>query len=219
MPSRPQALSITEALAEDLRSRIFRGELARDTRLTEVELATDYEVARPTAKAAIEKLVAEGLLRRDAHKTARVPAMSRADVEDLYFSRMFLEREVARTLARRKQVPDVARQAHTEIASVGDASSLAIVEPDVRFHESLVDSMGSKRVSRLYRALMGEMRLCMAQVQSHGLLEASAIAAEHAAILAAIEAGDADAAARAVDEHLTRARDELAPFLERTDPA
>jgi DNA-binding GntR family transcriptional regulator len=87
----------------------------------------------------------------------------------------------------------------------------------VRFHESLVDSLGSKRISRLYRALMGEMRLCMAQVQSHGLLKASTIAAEHAAILDRIEAGDVDGAARAMDEHLSRARDELAPFLERTD--
>lgn len=217
MPSRPQSLSIIDALAEDLRLRIFRGDLTRDTRLTETDLAADYEVARPTAKAAIEKLVAEGLLQRDKHKTARVPTMSRADIEDLYFSRIFLEREVVRGMARRKEVPTVARQALSEIAAVGDESSLEIVEPDVRFHESLVDSLGSRRISRLYRALMGEMRLCMAQVQSHGLLKASTIAAEHAAILDRIEAGDVDGAARAMDEHLSRARDELAPFLERRE--
>ena len=76
MPARPQALSIIDALTDDLRLRIFRGELVRGTRLTETDLAAGYDVARPTAKAAIEKLVAEGLLRRDAHKTARVPSMN-----------------------------------------------------------------------------------------------------------------------------------------------
>jgi DNA-binding GntR family transcriptional regulator len=215
MPTRPQATSIIDALAEELRVRIFRSDLTSGTRLTETDLASTYEVARPTAKAAIEKLVAEGLLRRDAHRTARVPSMSRADIEDLYFSRIFVEREVAGRLAACRQVPDAARQALIEIEAVGEASSIDIVEPDVRFHESLVDAVGSKRISRLYRALMGEMRLCMAQVQAHGLLQASTIAAEHAAILDHIEAGDAEAAGQAVYDHLTRARDELAPFLER----
>ena len=215
MPARPQALSIIDALTDDLRLRIFRGELVRGTRLTETDLAAGYDVARPTAKAAIEKLVAEGLLRRDAHKTARVPSMNRADIEDLYFSRSYIECEAVRRMAGSRKVPDAARRTLAEIEAVGETSSIEIVEPDVRFHESLVDTVGSKRISRLYRALMGEMRLCMAQVQASGLLRASTIAAEHAAIVERIEAGDADGAAKAMRDHLTRGRDELAPWLER----
>ena len=72
MAGRIAAVSIVDAVASDLRSRIFAGELGSGDALTESEVASAYDVARPTAKAAIEKLVAEGLLDRGTHKTARV---------------------------------------------------------------------------------------------------------------------------------------------------
>ena len=72
MALRVTATSIVDAVATDLRSRLLVGELTPDVHLTENEIATSYQVARPTAKAAIEKLVAEGLLVRGVHKTAHV---------------------------------------------------------------------------------------------------------------------------------------------------
>ena len=73
MALRVQPLSIVDAIADDIRGNLFNGALPGSTQLTEAEVATTYDVARPTAKAAIEKLVAEGLLLRGTHKTARVP--------------------------------------------------------------------------------------------------------------------------------------------------
>ena len=64
-------LSVIEAIAEDLKSQVLHQELAAGTPLTEVEVATRYDVARATAKAAIERLVAEKVLVRKNHKTAR----------------------------------------------------------------------------------------------------------------------------------------------------
>ncbi|MFI5621133.1 GntR family transcriptional regulator [Streptomyces sp. NPDC051567] len=205
--------SIIDALAEDLRERVFSGEIPVNALLPEAEVAGRYEVSRPTAKAAIEKLVAEGLLRRTAHKTAHVPELGVADVRDLYDSRMCIEREVLRKLAGTRRVPPGAFEAHAEIVAQGDIPTLAIVAPDMRFHLSLVDATGSPRMSRLYGSLMGEMRLCMAQVQTRRLLQPSVIAEEHQAILDRILDGDPDGVAEAVTAHLTRARDTLAGFL------
>jgi len=67
VPGRIAAVSIVEAIAADLRSRVFSGELGSGEALTETDVASTYEVARPTAKASIEKLVAEGLLDRGTH--------------------------------------------------------------------------------------------------------------------------------------------------------
>ena len=58
--------------------------------------AKKFDVARPTAKAAIEQLVPIGLLRRLRNKTARVPLLDAADVADLYLSRGVIERAVVR---------------------------------------------------------------------------------------------------------------------------
>ena len=94
MALRVQALSIVDAIADDIRGNLFSGALQSDTQLTEAEVAAGYEVARPTAKAAIEKLVAEGLLLRGTHKTARVPAIGADEVRDLDFARVCIESEV-----------------------------------------------------------------------------------------------------------------------------
>lgn len=209
MVTQLRAISIVDALAAALRERIFNGELGPGALLPEGPVAADYEVARPTAKAAIEKLVSEGLLRRDAHKTARVPVMTASDVYDLYFSRACIEREAMRLLAVNRRVPEVALVALEEIVAAGSTSTVRIVAPDVRFHEALVEALDSPRLRRTHTSLMAEVRLAMVQIQSHGLLPASDIAAEHRVILDRIQAGDATGAAEAVDVHLERARDRL----------
>jgi len=117
MPARVTALSIVDALAADLRDRIFRGSLTSEDPLTETEIARTYEVARPTAKAAIEKLVGEGLLQRNAHKTARVPLLGPDDVRDIYRTRQTIEADVLARLAQTRTVPDDARVANAEIAT------------------------------------------------------------------------------------------------------
>ncbi len=209
MALRVTATSIVDAIAIDLRVRLLAGELTSDMALTETEIATSYDVARPTAKAAIEKLVAEGLLVRGLHKTARVVELGPDAVRDIYLARAYLESEVLRRLARTRTVPAGAAMANREIAAVGNGSAMAVVEPDMRFHTSLIDAVGSERTSRMYRSLVSEVRLCMTRVQSLHLLDTALIQAEHQRLLELIEAGDGDAAALLLDVHLGRARELL----------
>jgi len=206
-------VSIIDAVTDDLRGRVLSGELEPGTPLVEVEIAEEYEVARPTAKAAIENLVRERLLERGAHKTARVVRLTPDDARDIYRTRQIVESEVLRTLARERRVPEAARAANREIAALVDASPREIVEPDMRFHRSLVDALGSERTSRLYGALASEVVFCMSQVQGAALLPTQIIAAEHDRLLELIEAGDADAAADLLAAHIGRARERLAERL------
>ncbi|MBA4103691.1 MAG: GntR family transcriptional regulator, partial [Arthrobacter sp.] len=164
MPGRIAAVSIVEAIAADLRSRVFSGELGSGEALTETDVASTYEVARPTAKASIEKLVAEGLLDRGTHKTARVVDLGPESVRDIYLARAYLESEVLRRLASGRTVPAGAVQANKDIAAVKSGAPLDVVEPDMRFHTSLIDAVGNTRISKMYRSLVGEVRLCMSRV-------------------------------------------------------
>ena len=210
---RVAVVSIIDAVTEDLRGRVLSGELEPGTPLVEVEIADEYEVARPTAKAAIENLVRERLLERSAHKTARVVRLTPDDARDIYRTRQVVESEVLRTLARERRVPDAARAANREIAALVDASPREIVEPDMRFHRSLIDALGSARTSRLYGALASEVVFCMSQVQGAALLPTQTIAAEHDRLLELIEAGDEDGAATLLAAHIGRARERLAERL------
>lgn len=213
MRQRIAAVSIVDAIASDVRSRVFGGELAAGAALTEAEVAATYEVARPTAKAAIEKLVAEGLLQRGIHKTARVVELGPESVRDIYDARLYLESEILRRLARDRTVPPPAADANAEIAALASGRPLDVVEPDMRFHESLVAALGNERISRMYRSLVGEVRLCMSRVQSLALLETELICAEHARILELLAEGRGEEAATLLDEHLSRARERLVEAL------
>ncbi len=207
------AISIVDAIANDLRSRVFAGELTADVALTETEMATSYNVARPTAKAAIERLVGEGLLVRGLHKTARVKELGPDAVRDIYLARAYLESEIVRRLAATGQVPADAVAANREIAALTGNSPLDLVDPDMRFHTGLIDAAGNDRISFMYRSLISEVRLCMTRVQSLNLLAPGLIHAEHDRILELIATGDGDGAARLLDEHLARARERLVNAL------
>lgn len=214
MVARVTVQSVVDAIADDLRNSVLTGELPPGAALTEAEVAGRYEVARATAKAAIERLVAESVLERSTHKTARVVRLGPDDVRDIYLSRAFLETGVLRRLARDGvAIPDEARAANAEIRRRWDASSFDIVEPDMRFHTSLIDAAGNIRTSRMYRSLASEVTLCMAQVQGRQLLSPAIIVAEHERILEHIEAGDGDAATELLDEHMARARELLVAAL------
>lgn len=209
MAGRISAVSIVEAVASDLRLRIFSGDLESSHPLTETDVAASYEVARPTAKAAIEKLVAEGLLARGVHKTARVVDLGPESVRDIYLARAYLESEVLRRLAAERTVPESAVQANQDIAALPTGAPLDVVEPDMRFHTSLIDAVGNERVSKMYSSLVAEVRLCMSRVQSLHLLDTALIQAEHQRLLELIKAGRGEDAARLLDEHLGRARERL----------
>ncbi|MBR22007.1 MAG: GntR family transcriptional regulator, partial [Leifsonia sp.] len=70
-----EALAVTrvpDAVYEALRESLLTQHEAPGSAVTEQAIADRFGVARPTAKVALERLVADGLLRRTAHKTARV---------------------------------------------------------------------------------------------------------------------------------------------------
>jgi len=110
--------SVIDAVVEDLKAQVLARELKPNQALTEAEVASRYDIARATAKAAIERLVSDKVLVRKNHKTARVVKLGPADVRDIYRTRAYLESEVLRRLADRREVPLEARLANAEIEAL-----------------------------------------------------------------------------------------------------
>ena len=224
-----EALTVTrlpDAVYEALRESILTQREEPGSPVTEQAIADRFGVARPTAKAALERLVAEGLLRRTAHKTARVPSLSRADIVDLYANRATLEVAALANLADSvaagdTPVPDAAVTAQRTLAAAlvatdGDTAPLA--RADIAFHRALVEAQPSPRLARLHSLLMGEIELCTGQVQSHRLLALADVVDQHQRILDAVGAGDAAAAADLTRAHIEGARDRLLGHYDATHP-
>ena len=206
-------IGVVDAVTARLRSRILSGDIRSGAPLTEAAVSMAYGVARPSAKAAIEQLVASGLLARTAHRSARVVGIDPETVRDVYRTRARLESAALRELALSRTVPASAVAANEEIAAMPPGPDAATVDPDLRFHTALIDALESERTARMYRSVIDEVRLCMAQVQGRQLLDASAIAEQHAGILDAVAGGDGERAAELLHAHLSAAEQRLVEAL------
>ena len=80
---------------------------------------------------------------------------------------------------------------------------------DLRLHEVLVRSTGSKRLARMFGTLAAETRLCMVALESFYPRRADLVT-EHAEIVEAIQQGDAGTATRLLEQHMSDSVQRLA---------
>lgn len=198
----------SSAVYETLRGRILDQSEAPGSPLTESAVALRFGVARPTAKLALERLVTEGLLRREAHRAARVPELSRDDLVDVFETRRLLEAAAVENLATDGAIPAEALAAHRELLEIARTGG-SFVAQDAAFHRALVAGQRSPRLARLHAAIMGEVELCIGQALTQHLVLAADVAAQHQGILDAVTAGDAATAAALTRAHIDATRTAL----------
>ncbi|MGV8852840.1 MAG: GntR family transcriptional regulator [Rhodoglobus sp.] len=206
------AAVLPDTVAQRLRADIIAQKDAPGSAITESAVALRFGVARPTARIAIDRLVADGILRREAHRAARVPELSYDDVLDLFDTRSIVETAAMAALAEAGAIPAEALAAHRALTATDD-----FAHHDIQFHRALVAGQPSSRLTRLHELLMGEIELCIGQVQSAQLITAHEVADQHQGILDAITAGDAATAERLTRNHILGARDRLLTHLDNSN--
>lgn len=207
--------TMSDAIVEALRARILDQSEAPGSTITESAVALRFGVARPTAKLALERLVAEGLLRREAHRAARVPQLARDDIVDLFDTRRLVESAGLASLATAGSLPADALAAHRAVLAAARTGG-DFAAHDAAFHRALVAGQPSPRLARMHAALMGEIELCIGQVQAHHLVPVADVAAQHQGILDAVLAGDAAAAAELSGAHVDATRTALLRHYDAT---
>ncbi|GAA4514437.1 MULTISPECIES: GntR family transcriptional regulator [Nonomuraea] len=198
-PIRP--VSAVGALVDALRGRVLSGEIEPGTPLPEQEIAAAYGVARPTVREALARLVHEGLLRRERNRSAYVPEVTPADLDDLMFVRRPLEGLMADALAGRRVAEADAALDRMAALDPGAPWSESVAE-HMALHEALIEAVGSPRLVRLYGALAAETRLGLVRLR-RVYEDRDVLVREHRELLDAIATGPADAARAAVAAHLS----------------
>jgi DNA-binding GntR family transcriptional regulator len=212
MDAAQRAGDLPQTIYESLRSSIIAQDVAPGSAVTESIVAARFGVARQTAKVAIERLVAEGLLRRQTHKAARVPKLTSVEIADLYESRAVVE---SAAVARLEGIPGAALSAHRALIEAG----ADFAHQDIAFHRALVAGQSNSRLARMHALIMGEVELCIGQVQAAHLLSVDDVHKQHQGILDAILAGDSAGAAQLTREHIAVSRDRLLAHAKSSIPA
>ena len=197
-----QVVSVADAVANELRHRLLAGDYAAGQELRDTELADELGAARPTVRAAVQTLVADGLLERGRGRSARVRSFTAFDAVDLYRVRQPIEAAAVRLIidqARPLAGLQSALDAFTALRD--DVSWDVVADHDIAFHRAMFAAAGSPRLLRAFDGVAAELRLLIAQLRPayHGAHE---LAAEHAALLRALQAGQLSPAIEAWYEHL-----------------
>lgn len=196
--------STAELIAERLREAITSGQLVPGQQLGEASLAAQFAVSRGPLREAMQRLVAEGLLRSERHRGIFVIELTETDVHDVYRARKAIERAAVGEVLRGD--PQAARtrlgeavDAMAAAAQRDDASAFA--DADQQFHEVLIDCAGSARLSRAMRTLLSETRMLLGELH-HVYGDLGDQLAEHVALREAIGTGDEVTAMRLIEEHM-----------------
>ena len=89
-------LTIQQAVADAVRTRVISGQLPAGTRIDQDALAAEFSVSRMPVREALRQLGAEGFVTIVPHRGAIVTALSPAEVEEIYEIRAALEGVAAR---------------------------------------------------------------------------------------------------------------------------
>jgi DNA-binding GntR family transcriptional regulator len=183
--------STVDALAEALRARILDGELGPAERLREQELSDEYDVARHTLRAALRALAAEGLVRIEPNRGARVASLDADELVSLADLRIALEVEGARLALERggNRLPAAVHERAQALAAIcrrrRRPAWSAVVDAHEDLHEAIVAAGASPRLAAAHRALAGEMRLFIAHLPPAWSLER--MAADHLELVVRLE--------------------------------
>ena len=169
-PAPLQPASTVDQLAAALRERILDGDLRPGQRLIERELVATYDVARHTLRAALRRLEADGLVRVEPNRGARVADLSPEDLGELFALRLALEREAAHLALARGggRLPPAVHDAAAELDRLARRRRTPwneLAAAHHRVHEALVAAAGAPRIERAYAALSTELDLFLSQLR------------------------------------------------------
>jgi len=211
----PRPPTVPAFVLGELRRLIAVGELVPGQPLRQEDLAERLGVSRVPVREALNTLESEGRVVHEPHRGYRVTELSLADLLEVYRLRQLLEAEAVRaTIALGSaQVLTDLRMVGAEVEranAVGDL--LAMNEANRRFHFVLVTSAGLPRLERILRALWDATeayrRLYYEESGNRERVEH-----EHAGIVDAFAAGDAELVIRLLDEHRGHATTALGALL------
>lgn len=195
-------MTVAARVADQLGSEIRRGALDAGMPLRQNEIASRLGVSSTPVREAFQILERMGLVVREGRRGVRVFRPSMQDLIDGYQVRGVLESTAARMAAGRLSELELASLVETmRVMHAPRVSQKTFLQMNALFHGQIGTASGNARLAEM---IVAEQASTTSFVAFLGVDASSAREAhgEHAAIVAAIAAKDADGAGEAMLAHL-----------------
>ncbi len=218
-PAKKQSLD--RVAAEGLRTAILSGAIAPGSRLTEVKLAEQFSLSRGTVRAALQRLVVEGLVVQRPYSGWDVTTLSSQDAWELSTLRSSLEALAARLAATALAEGTSSRSLEIALAelehSVKSGAPEKIVAADMALHRTIFELSGNNRLVEHFALIANQITLYVAS--SNMLVETETVMSRHRELVDAILAGDPARAEAASRSHSERSGHEIIDHLKQRESA
>ena len=201
-----KTVSLADQVFEQLENDILSGKYPRGEILTESRLSAELGVSRTPIREALRRLGQEHII-EESGKGSVVIGISEKDLEDIFLIRKNLE-TLAASLAAENRTPEQLKELREALEFqefyLKKQNKDQIRQMDSRFHRVLYKLSGS---TAFYDTLMPLHKKILkyrrASIESSSRAEASV--EEHRKIFEAVEAGNAELAAKYTAEHVENA--------------
>ena len=208
-----------DLIANRIVDAILAGRIAAGQRLGEQSLATLFGVSRTLVREALSRLSARGMVEVSSRRGWYVVQPSRAEAREAFDARLAIETGLAYTLPQRlppaavKRLKQHVAQERAAIRA-GDPGERSYLLGD--FHVCLAECAGNSLLADILKDLTARTTLVATLFQSTH--DATRSCAEHAQIVAALEAGDRKLAVDRIRAHIESVANHLGAEAVVDDP-
>ncbi len=201
-------LALGDQVYQTLRGHLRNGTIVSGQPLQEVQLAEKLGVSRTPVREALARLASEGLLASDGRSFV-VPSLSLEDVDDIYEVRFLIEPAALRRVA--EFTTDAVVRAPIDEALAAAAAAYkgndadAFREANIRFRNAWIALVPNRRLVRAIEQYADHMMRIRALTLGDPKIR-NIVLKGLKRIAEALAAGDGDAAAAAMRDHLGEAK-------------
>ena len=204
-----QSSSLTTVVQQEIERAILVGEYEPGSKLIEAALAAKLGVSRGPVREAFRMLEEAGLVRTQKNRGVFVRDIPIDEAVEIFDLRAAMDELVGRLLANnitpvQTKVLKGLVEAMEKSVKAQDAHAYHL--QNLHFHDQLVEMAGNRKLTEIYRKLIKELSLFRRLNLADGWLMPIS-ANEHRQIVKAIASGDADAAGRAMFNHVMQSKE------------
>ena len=215
-PTSPLHTSSTSAIVLSLTQAIVEHRLLPGTKLTEQKLGAEFGVSRTLVRQALLQLAQQKLVTLEPARGAFVASPSVQEAREVFAVRRMLEVEMVRQFARQvtaTQLRALRQHVRREQAAVQQHNIHGRTELLGDFHVRMAELMGNQVLAQMLGELISRCDLITLMYQSSSAAAHSHD--EHAQIVQALAARDAERAAQLTHDHLLHVEANLGLELPR----
>lgn len=196
---------LSEIIANEIRHRIWEGQIGFGERLLESQLATEFDVSRSSLREAIHILEFEGLIQNRLRRGTFVSTFTEEDMKEVTEVRSILE-----TKAFINAVSSMGEEDFNHLKSITESMKentekgnwTIVFNLDMEFHLYVVSLSNNTRIQKLYDIIQVQIRTLMSNLVPYYEKNLNLFYEEHLELIEVLASKDPLKVEKVVEKHI-----------------